>query len=164
MMFAGESETIRLQNTWFNKCLSYDGGIPVGRDCDTNDGRQEWRWMNNLILENINSRLCLQRFTTDPVFRMENCDPSLEGQHFAGIFNFIRSTLSPVAILCLVSPPFELSICPFSSVPNRWKVYGASGEKSICGNPGMRMLLIKSKKLHSLNKASTRNLYNKCVC
>lgn len=143
MMFAGESETFRLQNTWFKKCLSDDGvsgSIPVGRDCDVNDGRQEWRWINNLVLKNINSHLCLQRFTADPVFRMENCDPSLEGQHFAGTFNFIRSTLSPVVFLCLVSSPFELSICPFSSVPNRWKIYGASGEKSICGNPGMRIL------------------------
>lgn len=141
-MFIDASEVIRIQNFWFRKCLSHDGvsgSTPVGRDCDTSDTTQEWRWIDLLALKNIHSELCLQRFTTSPIFRMQNCDLSLKEQHFVCVFNVIEALMPPNAALCFVSSPWELSKCGTFDVYvyARWKVYGASSEKSLCGNPGM---------------------------
>ena len=141
-MFIDASEVIRIQNVWFGKCLSHDGvsgSIPVARDCNPNDATEEWRWIDYLVLKNIHSGLCLQRFTTSPVFRMQNCDLSLKEQHFICVFNFIKALMRPGAPLCFVNPPLELSACQDLLVYARWKVYGASSEESVCSNPGMQL-------------------------
>ena len=120
------------------------GEQPVGVDCDPSDPKQEWRWVNNLFLQNIGSGQCLETFSTEPKFRMQDCS-FLSQQRYTCVFNIIKA---PTALLLCLNSALKLKnygdILEVHKSHCRWKIFGSSNGGSICNSTtGMEMFVIQ---------------------
>ncbi|CAB4039260.1 Hypothetical predicted protein, partial [Paramuricea clavata] len=127
------SDSIQLENSLYRKCLTHDGAgnPPVGKACDPDDPNQEWRWIEHLILQNIGSGHCLEGFSTQPNFRMQECDFLSKQQHFTCIFNVIRGDTN----ICLDDSTLQMISGADTTVHEsqcKWKIFGSSNDRSIC--------------------------------
>ena len=141
-VFTDAGEGIRLENAWYEKCLTHDAtqNLILGRDCNLADDFQEWRWIENLLLQNVGSGKCLKASSTGTTFEIQECVFSTNSQRYTCMFNLIKTFRETYLALDI---SFQL-VGSGTSEKVRWRVFPASNDNPICNTTGMFIMDLSS--------------------